>query len=71
MAYSSSASDRLVAVRAAIDAALSAQEYWLNGRKVRRADLQWLMQLETRLQWEVADGDGSMAPSLIQVDAPT
>lgn len=51
MAYSTSASDRLAAVRAAIDAILSgAQEYYVGSRRVRRADLRDLYKMEKELQ---------------------
>lgn len=54
MAYTGSASDRLAAVRAAIDQIISggAQTYSIRGRMVERARLRDLRQLETELQRE-------------------
>lgn len=72
MAYAStSAADRLAAVRVGIDKVLNGQEYWVNGRKVRYADLSSLMELERELSWEAAQEDGSVPVfSPIQIDSP-
>lgn len=71
MSYSTSSSDRLAAVRAAINAILTgAQEYWVAGRKVVRADLKTLYSLERDLQDEVnSEADGPSMSSLgVQVE---
>ena len=55
MAYSSSASDRLAAVRAAIERTLTSQEYnTAGGQKQRMADLRVLREMEKDLQSEAA-----------------
>lgn len=41
---------RLASVRTAIDAVLLSQEYWLDGKRVTRADLAQLTALETRYE---------------------
>lgn len=71
MSYSTSSTDRLAAVRAAINAILTgAQEYWVAGRKVVRADLKTLYSLERYLQDEVtSEADGPSMSSLgVQVE---
>ena len=52
MAYSGSASDRLTAVRTAIDNCLNAQLYSVRGRQVQRAQLSQLRKLEKELMEE-------------------
>lgn len=42
--------EQLEEVQAAISAVLSAQEYWIAGRKLRRADLEWLQAREVYLR---------------------
>jgi hypothetical protein len=64
MSYSSSsAADRLTAVREAIDRCLAAEMYTVRGRTKQSSSLNALMKLEERLIQMVADesGDGSMA----------
>lgn len=64
MSYTSdSASDRLAAVRAAIDRCLTSQSYSVRGRQQQAASLASLMALEEKLQQEVADSEngGTMA----------
>lgn len=71
MAYSSATSDRLTAVRNAINAILNgAQEYYVGTRRVRRADLKYLREMEKELQDEVtAESDGPSMSSLgVQVE---
>ena len=61
MAYGSSASDRLTAVRAAIDSCLTAQAYGLRGRNKSMPRLAELRALERDLIEEVnLANDGSM-----------
>jgi hypothetical protein len=69
MAYSGSASDRLNAVRQAIDACLSSQQYTVRGRSQQMAQLRDLRQLEKDLMEEVNQeaGGSSMASLGIQV----
>lgn len=55
MAYSGSASERLAAVRSAMDACLSAQAYTVRGRSKQMAELATLRELEKDLMQEVAD----------------
>lgn len=71
MSYSTSSTDRLAAVRTAINVILTgAQEYWVAGRKVVRADLKTLYSLERDLQDEVtSEADGPSMSSLgVQVE---
>lgn len=57
MAYTSdSASDRLAAVRVAINNCLTSQQYTSRGRSQMMAQLRDLRELEKDLQQEVADG---------------
>lgn len=68
MAYDASPENRLAAVRAAIGACLTAQQYSIAGRSAQRAELRQLRQLERELIEEVqaaADG-GSMCSLGIQ-----
>jgi hypothetical protein len=69
MAYSGSASDRLTAVRAAIDACLTSQQYTVRGRSQQMAQLRDLRQLEKELMEETnqeAQG-GAMASLGLQI----
>ena len=51
--------DRLAEVKRAISALISgAQEYQVNGRRVRKAELSGLMKLETQLTAQLASEDG-------------
>ena len=59
MAYGTSAADRLAAVRAAIEGALTAQSYSIAGRNKSMADLRSLREMEKELIEEVSNG-GSM-----------
>ncbi len=60
MSYSSdSAADRLAAVRAAIDRCLTSQEYGINGRTQRMADLRELRAMERELIDEVQSSSSS------------
>lgn len=59
MAYGTSASDRLAAVRAAIDSALNAQSYSIAGRAKAMANLRDLREMEKELIEEVSNS-GSM-----------
>lgn len=71
MAYGSSAADRLVAVRAAIDKVLNAQSYGVGPRNTRYAELEQLAKLEARLEQEAqmeSDG-GSMTKVGVRVPA--
>lgn len=69
MSYESdSPSDRLTAVRAAISAVLSGQEYQLGSRRLKRADLASLEKLELRLMREVDESSGVLGASVVQVD---
>lgn len=71
MAYGSSAADRLTAVRASIDACLTAQSYGLRGRNKSMPRLDELRRLERDLMEEVLQAsDGSMV-SLGQMTRPT
>lgn len=59
MAYSSSASERLAEVRAAIQRTLTSQEYnTAGGQKQRMADLRVLREMEKELQSEAASEAG-------------
>lgn len=53
MAYTSSAADRLAAVRAAIDKVLNSQEYREGDLSNRYAELKHLREMEKDLQIEV------------------
>jgi ribosomal protein L20 len=65
MAYSGSASDRLNAVRAAIDACLTSQQYTVRGRSQQMAQLRDLRQLEKELMEETnQEAQGSAMASL-------
>jgi hypothetical protein len=65
MAYSGSASDRLHAVRAAIDACLTSQQYTVRGRSQQMAQLRDLRQLEKELMEETnQEAQGSAMASL-------
>lgn len=69
MAYTSdSASDRLAAVRSAIDRCLASQSYTARGRSQQMAQLATLRAMEIELQDEVqaASDGGSMASLAIQ-----
>lgn len=69
MAYGTSASDRLAAVRAAIEKVLHSQEYYVGSRRNRYAELRDLQKLEERLMDEVAAESGtSPYMSVIQTD---
>lgn len=68
MAYGSSASDRLAAVRTAIDAALNAQSYSIAGRAKSMANIRELREMEKELIEEVANS-GGMCSLGIQVEA--
>lgn len=60
MAYTSdSASDRLAAVRTAIDRVLATQAYTERSRRNQLADLRALSELEQRLMQEVGDAENS------------
>jgi hypothetical protein len=64
MAYTSdSASDRLAAVRSAISACLTSQQYTVRGRSQMMAQLRDLRELEKDLMQEVVDSNagGGMA----------
>lgn len=69
MAYSGSASDRLTAVRAAIDKCLSSQMYSVRGRQQQMAQLRDLRQIEKELQEEVNQESGGFV-SLGQIVPP-
>lgn len=58
MAYGDSAADRLAAVRAAIQKALTSQEYGVGDRRQKMADLRSLRELERELMHEVAAESG-------------
>lgn len=61
MSYDSDASNRLAAVRTAINDCLTAQDYSIAGRRKMMADLRALREIEKQLQNEVnaeSDGDG-------------
>jgi len=61
MAYGESATDRLAAVRAAIDRCLTSQEYQTAaGQRQRMAELATLRLMERDLQEEVAQQSGSI-----------
>lgn len=65
MAYSGSASDRLAAVQASIARCLYTQEYWVGGRKQRKADLKDLRAMEKDLQQEAnAESSGDSMTSI-------
>ncbi len=66
MAYTSeSATDRLAAVRAAIDKCLASQAYTVRGRNQQMAQLATLRDMEKELQQEVgAENDGGLMASL-------
>jgi hypothetical protein len=57
MAYTGSASDRLAAVRAAIQNALTAQMTSVRGRQLQFAQLKDLRAMERELQQEVSDAE--------------
>ena len=71
MTYSSSAADRLVAVRAAIDRCLVTQEYTVRGRMQRMASLKDLRALEVELMDEVnaSSNSGAMC-EVLEVENP-
>jgi hypothetical protein len=73
MAYtSSSAQDRLDAVRESIAACLVSQEYTQRGRKQRMAELKQLRDLEKDLMQEVnASSDAGCMASLAVATRPT
>lgn len=56
--YSGDASTRLTAVQQALGLALSGQSYELDGRKVTRADIRALRQMEKELLIEVGQQAG-------------
>jgi len=60
MAYTSeSASDRLAAVRAAIDRCLTSQEYGTGDRRQRMAELKTLREMESGLMQELNESTNS------------
>ena len=59
MTYGTSAADRLAAVRAAIEGALTAQSYSIAGRNKQMASLAELRTMERELMEECSNG-GSM-----------
>lgn len=62
MAYGSSASERLSAVRAAIDKCLTSQAHTIRGRTQQMAQLRDLRAMEKELIEEsLQEGNGSMA----------
>jgi len=65
MAYGTSASDRLAAVRVAIGNCLTTQEFSQRGRHLQHARLKDLRELEKDLMQEVSDSGGSMASGAI------
>lgn len=68
MAYGDSSEASLAAVRSWIASSSGVEEYWINGRKVRRS-IKDLRQMEVELQWEVARGSsGVLVP--FQIDNP-
>lgn len=68
MAYGDSAAASLVAVRSWIANSNGVDEYWINGRKVRRS-IKELREMEVELMWEVERGsNGVLTP--IQIDRP-
>lgn len=71
MAYSGSASDRLTAVQSAIASVLEAQEYGVGSRRVQRARLEELRQLERDLQEEVAIESAGSIFTVGRIDRPT
>lgn len=68
---SSSASDRLSAVRDAIAKCLESQEYSLSDRRQRRAELKELRAMERELMAEVARAGGTGLATVVQIDRPT
>ena len=66
MAYDSSVSGRLTAVRAAIDNVLTAQDYSISGRRTRYAELTQLRALEKELVQE-SNQPSSMATVAVLV----
>lgn len=68
MAYTSdSATDRLAAVRSAIDRCLTSQDYSIRGRRQVMAELSQLRDLERDLMEEVnLSSDGQMVSLAIQ-----
>ena len=70
MAYSTSASDRLAAVRASIDNVLSSQEYGVGSRRNRRAELSTLFKMEQTLIAQVEAESGGMV-TVARIDRPT
>lgn len=72
MAYSGSASDRLTAVRSAIDRALTSQAYTVRGRSQQNALIDKLFEQEAKLQEEVnQEAAGGNMSSLAIVTRPT
>lgn len=72
MAYtSSSAQDRLDAVRVSIASVLSAQEYGIGGRRTRYAELKTLREMEVDLMAEVDGSSGTGFSTVAMVDRPT
>lgn len=72
MAYGSSASDRLDAVRTAIGNCLTSQQYTSRGRSQMSAQLRDLRELEKDLMQEVLDSDnGGRMASLAIPTRPT
>jgi hypothetical protein len=68
MAYtSSSAQDRLDAVRTAIAACLTSQEYTSRGRRQRMAELKELRAMEVSLMQEVNAGNDSACMASVGV----
>ena len=67
MAYTSdSAADRLAAVRAAIDKCLTSQEYGINGRRQRMADLEQLRAMEQDLMRQVdVSSNGGLSVGMV------
>lgn len=59
MAYTGSASDRLAAVRTAINNCLSAQMTSVRGRQLQFAQLKDLRAMEKELQQEVSDAESN------------
>ena len=70
MAYDSSASNRLAAVRAAIDACLTAQEYSVEGRRKQMALLRDLFAQEKDLMAQ-DDRAGTSMVSVAEIASPT
>lgn len=68
MAYGTSVADRLAAVRAAIDGALTAQSYSIAGRNKSMASIAALRQMEKELM-EESTNSGGMCSLGIQMEA--